>query len=83
MAHLDVVQPADVVVDLGPGTGLLVLMAARAAAAWVYVVDRGPMLGLASKIAALIGLADRMVAVRSDSNSSTTLVDACSSPAAP
>ena len=66
-ALADVVRPGDVVVDLGAGTGLLGLMAARAGAARVYMVDRGPILGLASEIAARNGLADRVIAVRSDS----------------
>ena len=59
-----VVRPGDVVVDLGAGTGLLGLMAARAGAGRVYMVDTGSILGVAQDIAARNGFADRMVAVR-------------------
>lgn len=63
----DVVRPGDVVVDLGAGTGLLGLMAARAGAARVYMVDWGPILGPAQEIAAKNGYADRMIPVRGSS----------------
>jgi protein arginine N-methyltransferase 1 len=63
----DVVRPGDVVVDLGAGTGLLGLMAARAGAGRVYMVDRGSILGAAQEIAARNGYADRMVPVRGTS----------------
>jgi precorrin-6B methylase 2 len=62
-----VVQPGDVVVDLGSGTGLLGLMAARAGAARVYMVDWGPILGLAEEIAARNGYSDRVIPVRGSS----------------
>jgi protein arginine N-methyltransferase 1 len=62
-----VVRPGDVVVDLGSGTGLLGLMAARAGAARVYMVDWGPILGLAQEIAARNGYADRVIPVRGSS----------------
>ena len=62
-----VVKPGDVVVDLGSGTGLLGLMAARAGAARVYMVDWGPILGLAEEIAARNGYADRVIPVRGSS----------------
>lgn len=60
----DVVRPGDVVVDLGAGTGLLGMMAAQAGAARVYMVDAGPILGLAQEVAAHNDFADRMIAVR-------------------
>ena len=60
----DVVRPGDVVVDLGAGTGLLGLMAARAGAGRVYMVDSGSILGAAEEIATRNGYADRMVPVR-------------------
>lgn len=62
-----VVRPGDVVVDLGSGTGLLGLLAARAGAARVYMVDWGPILGLAEEIAARNGFADRVIPVRGSS----------------
>ena len=61
------VRPGDVVVDLGSGTGLLGLMAARAGAARVYMVDWGPILGLAEEIAAKNGYSDRVIPVRGSS----------------
>ena len=60
----DVVRPGDVVVDLGAGTGLLGLMAARAGAGRVYMVDSGPILGAALEVAERNGHADIIVAVR-------------------
>ena len=63
----DVVRPGDVVVDLGAGTGLLGLMAARAGAGRVYMVDRGSILGVAQEIASRNGFADRMVPIRGTS----------------
>lgn len=63
----DVVQPGDVVVDLGAGTGLLGLMAVRAGAGRVYMVDSGPILGAALEIASRNGYADRMIPVQSAS----------------
>jgi protein arginine N-methyltransferase 1 len=62
-----VVRPGDVVVDLGAGTGLLGMMAARAGAARVYMVDWGSILGPAQEIAAHNGYADRMIPVRGSS----------------
>jgi protein arginine N-methyltransferase 1 len=60
----DVVRPGDVVVDLGAGTGLLGLMAARAGAGRVYMIDRGSILSAAQDVAERNGYGDRMVAVR-------------------
>ena len=59
-----VVQPGDVVVDLGSGTGILGLMACRAGAARVYSIDDGPIVGLAREICRANGFADRMIFLR-------------------
>lgn len=53
-----------VVLDLGAGTGILGLLAARAGARLVYAVDSGSILGPAADVANRSGLADRVVHVR-------------------
>lgn len=63
----DVIQPGDVVIDLGAGTGLLGMMAARAGAARVYMIDWGSILGPAQEIADRNGYAERMIPVRGSS----------------
>ncbi len=61
------VRPGDVVVDLGAGTGLLGFLAARAGASRVYMLDSGPILGLATELASRNGLDEVMVPVRGHS----------------
>lgn len=61
------VRPGDVVVDLGCGTGILGLLAARAGAARVYAIDGSGMIDLARQIAAANGLRDRIVHLPSSS----------------
>lgn len=53
----EVVRPGDVVVDVGAGTGLLALLAARAGARRVHALEQGPMARLAALLAARNGLA--------------------------
>jgi SAM-dependent methyltransferase len=54
----------DSVLDLGAGTGILGLLAARAGARVVYAVDSGPIIGPAAEVAARSPYADRIVHVR-------------------
>ena len=60
----EVVRPGDKVVDLGSGTGILGLLAARAGAAKVYSIEASGIIGLARQIAAENGYADRMEFIR-------------------
>lgn len=53
-----------VVLDLGAGTGILGLLAARNGARRVYAVDSGPIIGPAAEVAAASTVADRIVHIR-------------------
>ncbi len=59
-ATAEVVRPGDVVVDLGTGTGILAMAAARAGARKVYAIEAGPVGPIARKLFAANGLADRI-----------------------
>ncbi len=61
-----VVRRGDVVVDVGTGTGILALMAARAGAAKVYAIERDPIALLAADIIRANGLADRIEVIRAE-----------------
>ena len=55
---MEVVEPGDVVVDIGSGTGVLSLFAAMAGASRVYAIEREPVIEIASEIAARNGLSE-------------------------
>jgi precorrin-6B methylase 2 len=59
-----VVSPGDVVVDIGTGTGVLAMAAARAGAARVYAIEAGAIAGRAREVIARNGLADRVQVIR-------------------
>jgi protein arginine N-methyltransferase 1 len=50
------VKPGDVVLDLGTGSGLLALLAAKAGAGVVYAIDHGPLIDAARAVAEDNGL---------------------------
>jgi precorrin-6B methylase 2 len=61
------VRPGDVVVDLGAGTGVLGILAARAGAAKVYALEATSFGAVARQIIKDNGMADRIVTVRGES----------------
>ncbi len=63
-AIAEVVRPGDVVVDLGTGTGVLALAAARAGARRVYAIEAGSICESAQAVFAAAGVADRVQLVR-------------------
>lgn len=63
----EVVEPGDVVVDLGTGTGLLAYLACQAGAARVYAIDRGPALRLALDLSRANGFDDRVTLIAAES----------------
>lgn len=55
-----VVQPGDVVVDLGTGTGILAVMAVRSGAAKVYAIEAEAIIEIAEAVVAANDVADRI-----------------------
>lgn len=55
---MEVVEPGDVVVDIGSGTGVLSLFAAMAGASRVYSIEREPVIEIAGEIASRNGLSE-------------------------
>jgi hypothetical protein len=62
-AIAEVVQPGDVVVDIGTGTGVLAAAAVRAGARHVYAIEATDIGQAAEKLFAANGLADRITLV--------------------
>jgi protein-L-isoaspartate O-methyltransferase len=58
-----VVQPDDVVVDVGTGTGILAMAAARRGARRVYAIEATGMAKVAAELVAVNGLSDRVTIV--------------------
>jgi SAM-dependent methyltransferase len=59
----DVVQPGDIVVDIGTGTGVLAVAAARAGAGHVYAIEASGIAQTARRVFAVNALADRITLV--------------------
>lgn len=62
----EVTRPGSTVIDVGTGTGLLAMLAARAGAAKVYGLDRAAIARVAEALVAHNGLADVVEVVRGD-----------------
>jgi SAM-dependent methyltransferase len=62
-----VVRPGDIVLDLGTGTGVLAIAAARAGAARVYAVERTAIADVAAAMFERNGVADRITLIRGHS----------------
>jgi type I protein arginine methyltransferase len=61
-----VVRPGDIVLDVGAGSGILSVFAARAGAAAVYAVERTPIAALAEQLAAANEVADTITVIHGD-----------------
>jgi predicted RNA methylase len=61
-----VVRPGDVVLDVGAGSGILSVFAARAGAARVYAVERTPIAALAEQLAAANEVAETVEVIHGD-----------------
>jgi 16S rRNA G966 N2-methylase RsmD len=63
-ALAEVIRPGDVVVDIGTGTGVLAIAAARAGARHVYAIEEGRIADAAQALVTANGLGDRVTVVR-------------------
>jgi protein arginine N-methyltransferase 1 len=61
-----VVRPRHVVLDVGAGSGILSLLAARAGASRVYAVERTPIASLAADLAQLNGYGETVFVIQAD-----------------
>jgi protein arginine N-methyltransferase 1 len=66
-AIMEAVDPGDVVVDVGSGTGVLSLFAAMAGASRVYAIEREPVVDIACEIAARNGLSEMITFISGSS----------------
>ena len=57
-AIVNAVRPGDVVIDLGTGTGILAMFAARAGARKVYAIEHGDVIDVARAVAAANGISN-------------------------
>ena len=60
----EVVRPGDVVIDIGTGSGILAIAAARAGAAHVYAIEVSAMANVARQIIKSSDVADRITLIR-------------------
>jgi hypothetical protein len=63
-AIAEIVRPGDVVVDVGTGTGVLAVAAARAGARHVYAIEASAIDDVAERVFEANGVADRVTLVR-------------------
>lgn len=64
----DMVKPGDVVIDLGTGTGVLAIAAARAGAKHVYAIEMTGMAEVAAAMFTANGVGDKITLLRGRSN---------------